>query len=99
LHHDFEWDPSKARTNSRKHGVTFERATEVFLDPVALSVFDGRHSDTEDRYVTIGTDSRDVSIVVVHTFRQEGPNHDTIRIISARKATKREREQFAKGSR
>ena len=50
----FEWDPTKAHTNVAKHGVTFQRATLVFRDPLALSLYDAEHSDTEDRWATLG---------------------------------------------
>src|SRR6187399_2381462 len=53
---EFEWDPAKARTNFRKHGVNFERAAEVFLDPLALTIPDDEHSATEVRLITIGKD-------------------------------------------
>jgi len=52
--YQFEWDPIKAHQNARKHGVTFERAATVFLDPQALSGFDEEHSQEEDRWITLG---------------------------------------------
>ena len=58
------------KLNVRNHKVSFERAAEVFLDPLALSVFDEEHGDEEERWITIGKDSREVVLVVVHTFRE-----------------------------
>ncbi len=93
--YQFEWDPLKARLNARKHGVSFERAAGVFLDPNALSIYDERHSLKEERWITLGLDQSGALIVVCHTFKDvdklSGPS---IRIISARKATKKEIEQY-----
>lgn len=96
MQYSFEWNPSKAKENHRKHKVSFERATEVFRDPFMLSVFDGEHSQTEDRWVTVGKDRNDVAIVVVHTFREIDAENSNIRIISARRATKKEIKQYSK---
>ena len=91
---NFEWDPTKAKSNFRKHKISFERASEIFLDPFMLSVFDETHSTNEDRWITLGKDRNNVSIVVVHTFREIDPDNSTIRIISARRATKQEDKQY-----
>jgi uncharacterized DUF497 family protein len=89
----FEWDPEKARLNARKHGVTFEQATEVFRDPAQLSIYDDEHSTAhEDRWITMGR--ADEILVVVHTFVAVTPGDALIRIISARQATKREERQY-----
>ncbi len=92
--YDFEWDPAKAKQNLRKHGVSFERAATVFLDPNALSIFDAEHSSVEDRWVTLGVDREGVMLVVCHTFREVDEQTASVRIISSRKATKTEREQY-----
>lgn len=87
------WDPEKALTNIRKHGIAFEDATTVLSDPLSVTVLDPRyeHSD-EPRFVTIGeTDSRRL-IVLVHADRGE-----TVRIISARKPTRSERKRYEEG--
>ncbi len=89
----FEWDPIKAAANRRKHGVSFEEAVTVFGDPFALTVHDPDDSETEDRLVTLGRSIADRLLVVVHTDRG-----DVIRIISARKATRRERRQYEEGT-
>jgi uncharacterized DUF497 family protein len=79
----FEWDPSKAASNARKHGIQFADAVAVLEDEQALTVAD--ESDAEQRWVTIGTDALGRMLVVVYTWR-----NDNIRIMSARGATARE---------
>jgi uncharacterized protein len=93
LYH-FEWDPTKARENIKKHKVSFQRAATVFRDPHALSVFDKDHSQMEDRWITLGRDSHGTIIVVCHTFRQSDEVSSFIRIISARKATNKEKHHY-----
>lgn len=89
----FEWDPDKAASNVEKHGVTFEEATHIFDDPRQLSRYDDEHSSLDDdRWVTIGR-SRQMILVAVHTF-DEHMHQVTVRIISARVATHRERRQY-----
>lgn len=85
----FEWDTRKERTNINKHGVTFEQASYVFADPFALSKYDEEHSADEDRWILLGKSLNEVVLVVVHTFQDEG-GVESVRIISARKATKNE---------
>lgn len=90
---DFEWDPSKAASNLRKHGVDFRDAADVFDDPNQLVIFDEDHSEDERRFLTIGLTRQHRLIVVIHTFRQtEDPTG--IRIISARPATRNERRDY-----
>ena len=85
---DYQWDRDKARVNLKKHGIDFADAVGVFADPLALTIED---SDTpeETRWLTLGTDFFGRMLVVVYTYRQEA-----IRLISARKATKKERECY-----
>jgi len=85
----FEWDLRKARSNLAKHGVGFEEASTVFGDPLSLTVMDPEHSLAEERYVTMGKAFNDKLLVVVHTDRG-----DNIRIISARRASRRERKFY-----
>jgi uncharacterized protein len=92
--YDFEWDPSKARSNIRKHGVSFERGATVFLDPHALSMFDEDHSRAEDRWITMGQDRANLLLVVHHTFVERTDGITTIRIFSARRAAKHEANQY-----
>jgi len=94
LKFNFEWDPSKAKENFRKHKLDFEHAAEIFLDPLTLSVYDEEHSSQEDRWITIGKDHSNKILVVVHTFHEEDADNFTIRIISARTATKKEGKQY-----
>ena len=89
----FDWDAGKAAANERKHGVRFEQALTVFRDPLALTVYDEEHSETEDRWVTIGLAEGGLTVVVVHTFTPGTSGNALIRLISAREATKRERQQ------
>ena len=86
---NFEWDPSKAASNVRKHGVSFEEASTVFGDPFSRTIPDPLHSDEEDRWVTVGLSAHMRTLVVVHTDRD-----DSIRIISARRATRPERRDY-----
>lgn len=88
----FEWDAKKARENIKKHGVSFEEASTVFGDLLALTIYDPLHSEEEDRFVTLGESEKRRLIVVSFTDRD-----DRIRIISARVATRRERKDYEKG--
>ncbi|MDF1643414.1 MAG: BrnT family toxin [Pseudomonadales bacterium] len=98
MQYNFEWNPRKALTNIRKHGVTFEEATKVFDDPMALTVFDDEQSDDdEDRWVTLGQINGQHYLVVVHTYRNTSEDSITIRLISARPATKHEIRQYEQG--
>lgn len=95
MRYNFEWDPIKAQINASKHGVTFERATGVFNDPMALTVFDeDNSSEDEDRWVTLGQANGHHYLVVVHTYRNRTEEAVTIRLISARPATKHEIKQY-----
>ena len=85
----FEWDESKARSNVRKHGVSFQEAVTVFDDPMSITLDDPEHSDYERRFVTIGFSSRGRLLVVCHSDR-----HDRIRIINSRTADRRERRYY-----
>jgi len=89
----FEWDPAKAAANERKHGVSFAEAETVFSDDHALLLNDPDHSSgDEERFVLLGLSAGLRVLVVVHCYR--APD-DTIRLISARKATPPERRQYA----
>lgn len=89
---DFEWDSGKARINLAKHGVSFEEAMTVFSDPYARVIADPDHSLEEERLVILGMSMRARELVVCHCRR--GPGGSTVRIISARKATKSEARQY-----
>lgn len=85
----FEWDPAKADSNLRKHGVSFEEASTVWGDPLALIMPDADHSGSEQRYILLGFSSLQRLLVVAHTERRE-----RVRIISARQATRKERKSY-----
>lgn len=89
----FEYDPSKARANEQSHNVTFEEASTVFGDTLSLTIYDEEHSEDEDRWVIIGMSIQQRLLVVVHTDRG-----DTIRIISARRATAHERKTYERNA-
>lgn len=88
------WDPVKAQSNIAKHGVTFVQVATVLLDALALTVFDAAHSQTEERWFTLGMSSDGKLLAVSHTYQHTGPVDVRVRIISAREATKRERQQY-----
>ena len=83
----FEWDAAKAKANARKHGVSFEEAVTVFYDEFAVQFFDDSHSASEDRFLLLGMSTGARLLLVCHCEREAG---NTIRVISARKATRRE---------
>ncbi|MHB8655019.1 MAG: BrnT family toxin [Terriglobia bacterium] len=94
MRYTFEWDLAKARKNLRKHRVRFQRAAEIFLDPMAASTFDYEHAEAEERWVTMGKDSYGRVLLLIHTYTQVSEEESRIRIISARKATKQEAAQY-----
>ena len=83
---EFEWDTTKAKTNQEKHGVSFEVAKSAFNDPLTVTFPDLKHSEMEERFITMGTSANGDVLLVVHTDREE-----RIRLISARRATTTER--------
>ena len=86
----YEWDPKKASANLKKHKVGFEEATTVFTDPFALTFDDPDHSLEEDRFITVGTSSRQRLLFISHADRGQ----DHVRIVSARPATKSEAHAY-----
>lgn len=87
----FSWDDRKNQTNHRKHGVAFEEARTVFFDENAIEYFDPDHSENEERHLMLGLSYRLRVLVVSHNLRKNGSE---IRIISARKATKKEQKVY-----
>ena len=85
----FAWNKNKAAANLAKHGVSFEEATTVFADPLSVTIADPAHSEDETRFVIAGQSHAGRFLVVVHAERA-----DTIRVISARMATRRERVNY-----
>jgi uncharacterized DUF497 family protein len=94
LIYNFEWDPVKASSNRAKHGVSFDEAATVFRDARMLSIYDREHSQTEDRWVSLGLSELGRPLVVCHTFREVDVETSVIRIFSARKATKTEVRKY-----
>ena len=91
----FDWDSNKNSENIEKHGIEFEQAQEVFVDPLHLSILDKRFSYFEERWITMGTTATGKVIVVAHQYFVEEPE-ERIRPISARNATPIERRQYEK---
>ncbi|MFC1453362.1 BrnT family toxin, partial [Verrucomicrobiota bacterium] len=87
----YEWDNREEHENGRKHGVSFEEAATVFADENARLRHDPEHSRDDDRFVLLGFSAKLRLLVVVHAYRQD---EEEIRIISARKATPKERRQY-----
>ena len=87
----FDWDPAKATSNAKKHKVTFEMAKTVFYDDFAMQFFDEEHSLGEERFLLLGMSSDAKLLLVCHCEREDG---DVIRIISARKATTSEAQNY-----
>ena len=94
VQYDLEWDPEKARQNRRKHRVCFVEGATVFRDPRAASLYDDEHSETEDRWITLGLSASGGLLVVHHTFKEIGANHVRIRIFSCRRATPDQIRQY-----
>jgi hypothetical protein len=90
---NFQWDENKAGTNLAKHDVSFEDAATVFADPLSLTIPDPAHSQSEDRFIILGTSHDGKLLVVVHTERG-----NSIRIISARRASRKERKSHEESS-
>lgn len=90
---EFEWDPEKAETNLRKHGVSFQEASTVFGDPLSATIPDPDHAEHEERMLLLGRSRTGTLLVVAHTERGE-----RIRLISARKANRRERRDYEETS-
>lgn len=97
----FKWDLAKAATNLAGHGVAFDEASTVFADPLSASFLDPRHSLGEERFVTVGLSHLGRVLIVMHTERrnpdESTDESDVVRIISARKTTRRERSAYEEG--
>lgn len=94
--YEFVWDEAKAQSNERKHGITFKLAAAVFRDKLAGVRHDVSHDGFEDRWVVVGTVAGEMLVVVICTFAEMRDN-DRVRIISARRATLRERREYESG--
>ena len=93
----FEWDPAKAAGNRREHRISFDLAATVFHDPLAASIPDEEHGETEERWITLGEADNGRLLVVIHTCREIDPATANVRIISARRATRHEQRQYEAG--
>ena len=91
---EVDWDESKNRRNRRKHGIWFEEVLSVFDDPLARVFLDDAHSGDEERFLVIGVNAAEKVLVVAHCYREA---NSVIRLISARKATVKERRIYEKG--
>ncbi len=89
----FTWDRKKEASNIKKHGVSFEQASYVFADPFALNSYDELHSEDEERWVLLGKSLNETILLIVHTFRDDN-GKEFVRIISARKATRKEEKVY-----
>ena len=89
----FEWDPVKARTNQRKHGVSFEDAMHIFEDPCAMFEQDRTDDAGEPRWQALGLAGGVAVLLVAHSVREEGED-EVVRLISARRATRKERDRY-----
>jgi uncharacterized DUF497 family protein len=87
----FVWDETKSRANKRKHGISFDEARTAFHDENASVYYDPDHSDDEDRFLLLGMSARLRVLVVCHCYRE---SDETVRIISARRADRREEENY-----
>jgi len=87
----FSWDDQKNKANQKKHRISFEEAQSVFFDGNAIEYYDPDHSEMEDRFLMLGVSYKIQILIVSYTLRQDGSE---IRIISARKATKREQKAY-----
>ena len=94
MQYSFEWDPAKARANRDKHAVSFEESATVFRDPRMLTLYDGKHSSDEDRWITMGVSATGRLVVVCHTFREQADDSAAIRIFPGRKATRTESREY-----
>lgn len=90
----FEWDENKNRINQKKHGISFDEASSVFYDDLAILFDDPEHSQEEDRFILLGMSEAANVCIVCHCYRA---SETVIRIISARKATKKEEERYVRG--
>ncbi len=90
---EFEWDPVKDKSNSKKHGVAFSDAALIFADPNMMTLYDKEHSGDEDRYISLGRTPKGQVLLVSHTQRKSG-DEEMVRIISARPADKDEESVY-----
>ncbi len=93
----FDWDATKAASNVTKHGVIFDEASTVFLDPLSLSIVDA-NSVGEERWITMGEAASGHLVLVVHTWMEKDDGGVSVRIISARRPTRNEAREYREGT-
>lgn len=91
----FEWDPQKAIINFQKHGISFEEAATTFADDTGIEWEDLSHSGSEFRMKRVSSSIQDRILMVIYTIRKDENGQETIRIISARQASKKERQAYS----
>jgi uncharacterized DUF497 family protein len=94
INYHFEWDPKKAQSNRERHGISFDEAATIFLDPLAITIYDPDHSETEERWITMGISKKGRLLIVCHTFHRQNAESSIIRVISSRKANKIETQEY-----
>ena len=94
MQYNFEWDHEKAKSNKKKHKISFEHAATIFKDPRAITIYDSDHSGKEERWITLGISSHGILLVVNHTYEQIDNKNVIIRMITSRKATKHKQKQY-----
>jgi uncharacterized DUF497 family protein len=97
FNYHFEWDSVKLARNQKKHKISFELAATVFNDPLMLTVPDIDHSETEERWLSLGQAENSKLLVVIHTYQEISSHEASVRIISARPVTKHEQHQYGAG--
>jgi uncharacterized protein len=94
MQYDFQWDSEKANINVVKHKISFADAAMVLKDNRAITIYDEEHSEDEERWITLGLSLKGILLVVSHTYREIDAQKVLIRIISCRKATRKESAQY-----
>ncbi|NJN80769.1 MAG: BrnT family toxin [Anaerolineales bacterium] len=94
MNFSFEWDTNKAKINLKKHQISFEEGKTIFADPFLITTLDEEHSDKEERFISIGTSTKQRILLVIHLEKIDFTDNIVIRIISCRKATSTERKIY-----
>jgi uncharacterized DUF497 family protein len=93
---EFSWDESKNQENRKKHAIDFKEASEAFDDPLHISILDKRFDYFDERWITIGATRKRTILVIGHLYYLEHNGTEVVRIITARRATKKEKQQYEK---
>jgi uncharacterized DUF497 family protein len=92
--YNFEWDSNKAKSNKKKHAISFEEAATIFHDPNAITIFDEDHYEKEERWITIGISTTGRLLIVGHTYFELSEDTVILRLYSARKTISKEKNQY-----